>query len=238
MGADPAWALLALTLPARDEDWLAGFAGGFKALAATHEVALIGGDTTRGPLSITVQLSGFAETSLRRCGARPGDRVWVSGDLGASAGGLQAWQAGWQDADSQTLIERFLYPEPRCSLGTALVGRASAAIDISDGLVADAGHIAERSGVGLHLLSSSLPRAAALSRRLGDDGAQAAALRGGDDYELLFTASPANDAGVADAASRVGVAVTAIGEVTQGSGVYVDGTEQRGGYDHFAADAP
>ena len=238
MAAEPAWALLALTVPARDEAWLAEFAHGFQELAARYGVALVGGDTTRGPLTVTVQLSGFAERPLRRSGARPGDRVWVSGDLGAAAGGLRAWQAGWRDGDAHELIRRFLYPEPRCDLGAALAGVASAAIDISDGLVADAGHVAERSGAGLSLVSAQLPRAGALMRRLGDEDALELALRGGDDYELLFTAPPTHDADVEAAASRAGVAVTAIGDVTAGSGVRVDDQPAQGGYDHFGDGRP
>jgi len=238
MGAEPAWALLALTLPKRDEAWLAGFARGLGALAAEHGMALIGGDTTRGPLTITIQATGFAGQSLRRDGAQPGDRVWVSGSLGAAAGGLQAWQSDWQGTDSDALRQRFLWPTARVGLGQGLAGLAGAAIDISDGLLADAGHIAGASGVGLYLDTGSLPVAAAATRVLGSGDALAAVLRGGDDYELLFTASPQRDTAVRQAAADAGVAATIIGEVAEGSGVYLDGEPASGGYDHFAPEAP
>ena len=233
MGAEPAWALLSLTLPARDEDWLAGFAQGFSALAATHAVALIGGDTTRGPLTVTVQASGFVDTPLTRAGARIGDRVWVSGDLGSAAGGLHAWQGGWQGCDSDALIRRLLYPAPRVALGQTLVGVATAAIDISDGLLADAGHIAEASAVRFNLVANRLPIAETLTRQMGDTAAREAALRGGDDYELLFTAPAASDGAILAAAEQAGVEVTAIGDVTPGAGVELDGEAVTGGYDHF-----
>lgn len=234
MGAEPAWALLSLTLAGRDEDWLAAFARGFSALASAHGVALIGGDTTRGPLAVTVQASGFVGQALTRSGACAGDRIWVSGDLGAAAGGLQAWQGGWQGPDADALIQRLLYPRPCLALGQALAGVATSAIDISDGLVADAGHIATASGCQLSLAADRLPLTPALTRQLDRPDALEAALRGGDDYELLFTAPAASDNSVREAGRRAGVAVTAIGEVGQGCGVYVDGALLTGGYDHFA----
>lgn len=238
MGAVPAWALLALTLPARDEDWLAGFANGFARLAAQHGVALIGGDTTRGPLSVTLQASGFAAVVMRRSGACVGDQVWVSGDLGAAAAGLQAWQNGSDDVATGALVRRLFYPEPRVSLGCELAGLVTAAIDVSDGLLADAGHIAAASGVALSLAGEHLPLTDALTEFLGLACAREAALRGGDDYELLFTAPPTNHDAVVRAAERAGAPVRVVGEVMPGAGVSVDGVEAVGGYDHFAPSGP
>lgn len=234
MGAEPAWALLALTLNECDDDWLAGFADGFGALAAAHEVALIGGDTTRGPLTITVQASGFAEKPITRSGARIGDHVWVSGSLGAAAGGLQAWQEGWHGTDADALVARLLYPHPRVALGLGLSGNANAAVDISDGLIADAGHLAKASSVGLALSSRQLPVSDALVRCLGHEAALVLALRGGDDYELLFTAPAEHDDTVRAIASAANVDVTVIGDVVSGGGVQLDGEPVTGGWDHFA----
>jgi thiamine-monophosphate kinase len=158
MGAEPAWALLALMVPAADETWLAGFVRGFFELADRHGVSLVGGDTNRGPLCISVQLHGFVPrgASLTRSGARPGDKLYVTGTLGDAAAGLALERDGeGRDArGAEELRRRFLRPEPRVEEGRVLRDLASAAIDVSDGLVLDAGRLSRASGVGIELSSS------------------------------------------------------------------------------------
>lgn len=239
MAATPQWALLALTLPLADEDWLAGFAAGFGALASAHGVSLVGGDVTRGPLTVSVQVLGCLDTgALRRDGARPGDRLWLSGRAGEAAAGLAVWRSGARAEPRWAgLCARLHRPEPRVALGRALAGIATAAIDVSDGVAADAGHIAAASGVGIELAAPRLP----LSRRLrawaGHAEALRLALHGGDDYELCFTAPPGADAAVRAAARDARNPVTVIGAVTAGQGVAVrDASGQTlpaGGYLHF-----
>ena len=185
MGAEPAWALLALTLPSVEADWLEQFASGFATLALEHDVALVGGDTTSGPLCITVQLVGFVPQGLglRRSGAQVGDDIYVSGTLGDAAAGLQG--------ASSVLRERFEFPHPRVALGQKLRTRASAAMDVSDGLLADLSKLAAASGVVAEIEITDLPLSPELTRVCDPASAIAYALTGGDDYELLFTLSPA-----------------------------------------------
>jgi len=194
MGARPAWALLALTLPKADEHWLEEFAAGFGRLARAHEVALVGGDTTRGPLCISVQLLGHvpAGQALTRAGGRPGDLVFVSGTPGDAAAGLRL-EEGTLSAPAEAspyLRERFLLPTPRVALGERLRGYASACIDVSDGLLGDAGKLAAASGAGLEIEFAELPVSRPLAQTLGGDAARELALTGGDDYELCFTVPP------------------------------------------------
>lgn len=238
MGGQAHWALVGLTLPAMDEDWVAGFARGLDALARDHGVAIVGGDVTRGPLTISVQITGDAQTPpLRRDGALVGDDVWVSGRLGEAAGGLAVWQAGRQaEARWAGLVEAFVRPRPRLALGQALVGIAHAAIDVSDGLLADAGHIAHRSGVAIELDSRALRPSARLRAWAGEHGADRCLRGGGDDYELCFTAPAAARADVQAAARAVGTPVRRIGEVRPGEGIRIDGqvpADGAGGYRHF-----
>lgn len=195
MGAEPAWALLALTLPASDEKWLSEFARGFGALARKHNVALVGGDTTSGPLSITVQVLGFVEPSgaMLRSGGKPGDGVFVSGTPGDSAGGLMLEQSRLHVADpvqDRTLRDRFLFPTARVDLGARLRHFASACIDVSDGLFADAGKLAAASGCGVQLNLEHLPVSPELIAALGDVRARELSLTGGEDFELCFSVSP------------------------------------------------
>ena len=195
MGAMPAWATLALTMPAADESWLEGFCAGFFSLARAHDVTLIGGDTTAGPLTVTVQIMGHvpAGKALRRSGAQPGDLVFVSGHLGDAAAGLALIEKRADTSNAahrDFLIERFLRPVPRIGLGKALRGLASATIDISDGLGADLGHILEASGVGARIDPDRLPRSRALIETFEPMRAFELALSGGDDYELCFTLAP------------------------------------------------
>ena len=187
MGAEPAWASLALSLPRADTSWVTSFVEGFAALARRYRLALIGGDTVRGPLALTVQLTGFIEpgAALRRDGARRGDRIVVSGVPGEAAAGLARLDA--HDEDSDSLRQRFLWPQARIALGRSLVGLATAAIDISDGLVIDLNRLTRASGVGAVVDLDSLPVSAAARRVLPRDDARRLALVGGDDYELCFT---------------------------------------------------
>jgi thiamine-monophosphate kinase len=238
MGAEPRWALLALTLPALDERWLDGFAAGFAELAARSGCALVGGDTTRGPLAVTVTVLGAvpAGGALRRAGARVGDALCVSGTLGDGAGGLRAAQGDLPPgAASDALRARFELPEPRLALGRALRGVAHACIDVSDGLVADLGHLLSASGVGATVEVDALPTSDAL-RAVCAAQARELALTGGDDYELAFACAPEALA----ALGAAGVALTRIGTVEAAPGLrLVDGagrpvTVARGGHDHFA----
>jgi thiamine-monophosphate kinase len=232
MGARPRWFTLALTLPQADEAWLAEFAAGLGALAARAGITLVGGDTTRGPLSITVQVHGTlpAGTALRRDGASPGDEVWVSGYPGLAALGLRQLQAG---GSGGTAVTAFLAPEPRLALGEALRGLASAAIDVSDGLLADAGHIARRSAVALRLEAAALPLAPALGE-LPREEALGFCLAGGDDYELCFTAATGQAAAIGALAARLGLTCTRIGRVEAGDGAECIGFQPpRRGYRHF-----
>ncbi|HWW32085.1 MAG TPA: thiamine-phosphate kinase [Steroidobacteraceae bacterium] len=198
MGARPAWALLALTLPEADEQWLAEFAAGLGALARAHDVALIGGDTTRGPLTVTVQLLGHVPhgRALTRAGGRGGDLLYVSGSPGDAGAGL-AIEQGRLAAPPEAagyLRERFLLPTPRVALGERLREYARACIDVSDGLLGDAGKLAAASGVGLEISFEALPVSPQLTQTLGAEAARELALTAGDDYELLFAVDPARAA--------------------------------------------
>lgn len=213
MGARPRWATLGLALPGADDAWLAAFADGFYALAGRFGVDLVGGDTTRGPLTVCVTILGEVPPgeALRRDGARTGDDIWVSGELGGAAFALQAPQDA---AAAQRLHE----PEPRVALGERLRGLASAAIDVSDGFAQDLGHVLERSGVGAEVRYGDLPKF-----RIADAAGQArCVLSGGDDYELLFTAPP-SARGALEALSReLELALTRVGGITgKGAGLRI-----------------
>ena len=219
MGATPAWCTLSLSLPDGDAGFVDGFLDGFLPLAAQHDVALVGGDTTRGPLSVCVTVHGLVEpgTALRRDGARVGDDVWVSGTLGDAAGALAQWQAGLSiDAGLRMRLDR---PTPRVALGRALRGIATACIDISDGLLADLRHICTASGVGARIDVDRLPASGALCAAFGGVTRRALQATGGDDYELCFTAPAGAAEGVERAAASAGVAVTRVGRIMDGAGV-------------------
>lgn len=243
MGAQPAWCTLALSLPDAQEDWVDGFADGFFALADAHGIVLIGGDTTRGPLSLSVTAMGQVApaTALRRDAAQVGDDIWVSGTLGDAAVALRAWQGGTldvrqpaEDAAVEQLRLRLARPTPRVALGRALAGVAHAAVDISDGLLADLGHICFRSGLGARIDPAALPLSAAARARVGETHARDAALRGGDDYELCFTAPPSRRETIVALSTRVAVPLTRIGEMVTGQGVNAAGHERNApGYEHF-----
>lgn len=243
MGAEPAWATLGLVLPQVDDAWLAAFRRGFFTLAETHGVALVGGDTTRGPLTIAVQVHGFvpAALALRRDGARPGDRVFVTGTPGDAALALAALENRIQlsEADLAALRGRLERPLPRLRQGLALRGLATAAIDVSDGLAQDLGHILERSGVGARLRVDALPLSPALAA-LEREQALALALGGGDDYELCFTTPPERVAALRERAASWDCPCTEIGEIVATPGLDCRRDDHRPyragrlGYDHFA----
>jgi thiamine-monophosphate kinase len=242
MGAAPAWALLSLSLPSSDPEWLDGFARGFHALAERTGVSLVGGDTVRGPRVITVQALGFvpAALALRRAGARPGDGVYVSGALGDAAAGLELLRRDGGDVSDvdSALVRRYRFAEPRLELGIALRGIASAAMDVSDGLLGDLGKLCEASGVGARVQLERLPLSAALIERFDAASAERLALGGGDDYELVFTV-PSSSERTLGTALPDGVRITRIGEIVSGKGVRClrDGQPVEPGipgYDHFA----
>ena len=220
MGADPRWFLLALALPDADEAWLAAFAAGMFALADAHRIELVGGDTTRGPRTITITAIGTLPPgyALRRDAALAGEDLWLSGATGEAALGLAHLRGRVKlPADlAAQCVQRLEVPEPRVALGRRLRGVAGAAIDVSDGLLADVGHIAEQSKVGAEIDYEALPKAPALAacpdRALADD----CLLGGGDDYELAFTAPAAKRAEVEGAGRAAGVAVTRIGRIVVG----------------------
>ncbi len=240
MGAEPAWALLGLTLPAADESWLSGFASGLDELARRFNVALIGGDTTRGPLAATVTVAGWvpAGCALMRSGAKAGDDLWVSGTIGDAGAGLAILQGkiAASGAAREELLRRFLLPEPRVGLGLALSGIASACIDISDGLAGDLEKLCRASGVGARLDCTRLPRSASLIEAAGDAASMRFALSAGDDYELLFTA-PAGARPSIEELARL-VPVRCIGSISAEPGVRLQGAgverDLVHGFDHFA----
>lgn len=241
MGAEPRWATLALTLPCADLAWVEECARGFFSLAEAYGVELVGGDTTRGPLTLSVQLLGTVppRAALRREGARPGDLIFVSGSLGDAAEGLAVLQERNTDAAAKPLADRFRRPEPRVALGLHLRGVASAAIDISDGLVADLGHVLEASGVGATLSVDALPLSAALTQRISLESAWQRALTGGDDYELCFTVPPAAEGAARSRAQAAGCSIARIGTVDAASGLRIRGPDglpyalSSGGFNHF-----
>lgn len=244
MGASPRAALLALSLPRRDDVWLTGFARGFFALADQHACVLAGGDTTampaHGPVTITVTVFGEvpAGAALLRSGARPGDLVCVSGAPGVAALGLARWQAGQRD-QHDAAIAALLRPQPRLTLGVALRGIASACIDVSDGLLGDLGHVLASSGCGAELDLAALPRAPALAA-LSEEAASEYILGGGDDYELCCTVAPEHHDRLLAAAAATGTAVTVIGRVVTAPGVRCLDSRgqvwqpQRRSWEHFA----
>lgn len=245
MGAVPAWCTLSLSLPQAEGDWLDAFADGLFALADASGIAVVGGDTTRGPLSISITAMGQvpAAQALRRDGARVGDDIWVSGHPGEAAGALRLWQQGRldvrgvvADAAHERLRQRLQRPMPRVSLGLALRTCAHAAADVSDGLLADLGHIASRSGVAAVLQADAVPLSAALRTALGDAAALDRALRGGDDYELCFTAAPERRQAVQALAADLALPLARIGVIAEGRGVHCEGDAGAGrsGYRHFA----
>jgi thiamine-monophosphate kinase len=248
MGATPRWATLALALPRADAGWVAAFARGFMRLARRHRVDLIGGDTTRGPLAICVQIMGEvpAGKALRRDRARAGDDVWVSGTLGDAALALAAarGELKFERRDRALLDAKLDAPAPRVALGTALRGVARSAIDVSDGLIADLGHICERSGVAAEVWLARVPCSQPMRKVLPRPAALAALLAGGDDYELCFTAGRGRRDALASLSRRLGVRLERIGGIVKRRRrdalvAVLDGTGRRvslkhGGFEHFS----
>jgi thiamine-monophosphate kinase len=243
MGATPKWAMLALTLPEADEAWLERFARGFFALAAEHDVDLIGGDTARGPRNICVQIMGEVPDgrALRRDGAKVGDDVWVSGHVGDAAAAVAHLKGDLMLRGSLLAhcLARLNRPAPRVALGHMLLGVVNSAIDISDGLVADLGHICERSAVGAAIEFTAIPCSAELMPLRGHALVTRAILAGGDDYELCFTALAGRRSAIESLSGQSGLALTRIGRIVAGKGVVVVDQAGKpmsvkdGGFDHF-----
>lgn len=241
MAALPAWCTLALTLPQADADWLEAFLDGFLALADEHAVSLVGGDTTRGSLSITVTAHGLVPEgqALRRDGARDGDDLWVTGTLGDAAGALAQWRA--RAPASAKLRYRLDRPTPRIATGFALRGLARAAIDLSDGLLADLGHVlAASGGLGAQLDLGRVPVSRILAEHFPDEARRwELQLSGGDDYELCFTAPPSAAFAIEAALAACDTPATVIGQVQAAAGLRLITpagelwTPPAAGYQHF-----
>lgn len=241
MGATPRWATLAISLPSADEVWLEKFSAGFFALARQHNVELVGGDTTRGPLNLCVTIMGevSVQQALRRDGAQIGDEVWVSGKLGDAALALAHLQGKVRlnDADFTACSPALHQPQPRVALGLALRGIARSVIDISDGLVADLGHLLDASKVGAQLQFAAMPVSDVV--RAQTAFMQNCVLAGGDDYELCFTAAPHHHAALTRIAHDLRLPLTCIGKVIAGQGCVVHDAHgaiihlESSGYDHF-----
>lgn len=245
MGAQARWAVLGLALPDVDEPWLSRFADGLFHCADQYGVDLVGGDTTRGPLAISVTIFGEVPngSAIRRDGAHPGDEIWISGQPGQAALGLACLQQRitLPTAARTRCIHALQHPEPRIALGLALRGVASAMLDVSDGLIGDLNHILERSGCGAEIDASLLPLAPLLAAGADEPLARRALLAGGDDYELLFSAPPSMQTTLAALSTQLQLPLTRIGHITEHRGQLllreVDGRllpPLVSGYDHFA----
>ncbi|WP_235276373.1 thiamine-phosphate kinase [Methylotenera sp. N17] len=242
MGAMPKWITLALALPEQNSHWLAGFAQGFFDCATQFDIDLIGGDTTRGPLNITVQIMGEVPTgqALLRSGAQVGDDIWVSGMLGSAALGLAHIQKKLivPDVILADCLKALHQPQPRLAIGMGLRGMAHSCIDISDGLIADLGHILKASDVGAEIDLEKVPCLSMVKQSLHSPLFQQAILSGGDDYELCFTVPKHKRAEIEVLSQRCGVPLTCIGEVTSGAGLLLTYQNQPlsfagKGFDHF-----
>lgn len=249
MGATPRWAFLALALPQADDVWIGTFARGFFTCADTFGVDLAGGDTTRGPLNICVTVVGETPSgrAITRAGANPGEDVWVSGWPGRAALGLAMLRGeiSARDEGAELCLAALHKPQPRIAAGLALRDLASAMLDVSDGLLGDLGHILEQSAVGAIIDSAALPLAALTGFGATAGRARMALLGGGDDYELLFTASPEHRGEIATLSQRLALPFSRIGSTTAHSGALflreADGRLIRippMGYDHFHSHAP
>lgn len=244
MGAQPGWLTLSLTLPQADPHWLAQFAQGLSAALDCYNITLVGGDTTRGPLSLTAQVQGWlpAGSALLRSKAAVDDYICVTGTLGDSRAGLALLSAPddqrVSEPDRTYLLNRFYRPQPRLATGQLLRAFASACIDLSDGLQGDLAHILSASGVGARIDSALLPRSAALQRWPDQQHALRWALAGGEDFELCFTVSPKRWPALAAQLAEHPVAVTRIGYITDVPGLWLQQHGQwqpmeAGGYNHF-----
>jgi len=232
MGATPNWFLLNLVMPDADESWLQGFSTGLFSLAEEYSVALIGGDTARGPLCVSATVGGHVRsgTALRRNGAQVGDQLWISGTLGDAAIGLDLLGGvlGATGEDMDYLVGRLNRPKPRIELGLSLGAVATAGIDISDGLLADLGHILKESGaLGAIVDVSCLPLSPQAIGACGESLAREKALTGGDDYEICFTANPAQRSQIEQLRDQCNVKLTCIGSVRALSGIALTGTDNQ-----------
>ena len=245
MGAKPVAFTLALALPSADENWLAGFARGLFALADAEGIRLIGGDTTRGPLNLCITVMGSVpvDEALRRDAAKNGDDLWVSGTLGDARLALEVLQGKLTLTPALLSLaeERLHRPTPRCALGMALRGIAHAAIDVSDGLLGDLGHVLSRSQLGAEIDAASLPAGPALSQQPADKQTDYM-LNGGDDYELCFTAPPEQRDAVLLAAASANTPITRIGRLKLGAGIQILDAAGKSlpftsqSFDHFGKD--
>ena len=241
MAATPAWFTLALTIPNADTIWLSAFADGLFKLAYRYQIELIGGDLTRGPLSITIQAMGYIpeQQAILRSLAKPGDLIYVTGQLGEAGLALKLLSQKKIGSENLSLLERLNRPEPRIEVGERLRGIAHAAIDISDGLAADLGHILEESHVGAVIYVDKLPFSTTLKHLVSVEEAIALALNSGDDYELCFTVSSQKKMEIEKRLSDITCSMTCIGYITQQSGLvcqYQNGIRYHGtiqGYQHF-----
>jgi thiamine-monophosphate kinase len=245
MGAMPYWTTLALTLPSVNHEWLAAFAKGYFDLADEFNVSLIGGDTTRGPLSLTVTIMGEvpAGAALKRSGAKAGNDIWVSGSVGDAALAVahRHGRLKMDEADYAEVAMRLYEPTPRVALGQALRGLATSTIDISDGLLADIGHICRLSKVSARVELPLIPVSDIAARHLGTSEGLNAIVAGGDDYELCFTAPVNSRESLVELTDILGVPLTRIGSVAKGKGVTLVDAEGKPitidarGFDHFAS---
>lgn len=249
MGAKPRWALLALTLPEdlvkQNTTWLTEFSQGFFTLADIHQVELIGGDTTSGPLNIGVQIVGevAAGKALRRSGAKSGDDIWVSGRLGDAALALnhELQRITLESNEITQCMPALLTPTARIDLGQRLIGLAHSAIDISDGLIADLGHILESSAKAACINIADIPSSPILKKYLPQSLAINCLLTGGDDYELCFTAPQINRGKIEALVAELAIPLTRIGGILSGEGLIVKDAQgniitlETQGYDHFSA---
>jgi len=245
MGAVPAWATLSLTLPQYDPQWLEFFSRGFRNLADRFGVQLVGGDTCRGPLSITVQVHGLvgSQAALRRDAARVGDLIYVTGELGSAALVVE-WLRGQAalPPEKEVLRGRLERPEPRVAEALALAPFCNAAIDLSDGLISDLGHICKASGAGARIELSRLPMHSLVRRQVAESGDWWAPLAGGDDYELCLTVPMSQQVAFEAAAAGLSTPVTPVGEIVGEPGIVCLGeggepmSRLPSGYDHFADD--
>ncbi|KAA1195530.1 thiamine-phosphate kinase [Photorhabdus heterorhabditis] len=244
VGADPAWLLLALTLPEVDESWLRGFSDSLFGQLNYYGMQLIGGDTTLGPMSLTLTIHGLVPVgrALRRTGARNGDWIYVSGSLGDSSAGLALLQNRLQIADPEAcnwLIQRHLRPQPRILQGQALRGLATSAIDLSDGLISDLGHILKASRCGARINLDAIPYSDAMSQYIEPQQALMWALSGGEDYELCFTVPERNRGALEIALAHTGASFSCIGQImpeSEGIRYYSNNKEIKldlKGFDHF-----
>lgn len=246
MGADPAWLTLALTLPNVDESWLESFSDSLFELLDYYDMQLIGGDTTRGPLSMTLGIHGLVPQgrALRRAGARIGDWIYVTGTLGDSAAGLALLLGQEQLSDPaahEALIKRHLRPIPRILQGQALRDLASSAIDISDGLISDLGHVLKASDCGARINLDALPLSEPLKQNFSPEQCLHWALSGGEDYELCFTVPEINRGALDVALGYLGVPFTCVGQIgPQSEGLVLLQDDRvvefnHKGFDHFGA---